>query len=84
MWATVPTPGRRVAYLTGNGCAAHDGRKVLHVIEGELVIEFEGRAAERLGPGDCVVHDGRIPHRWTVPGPGDTRLFLVVARPPQP
>jgi transcriptional regulator with XRE-family HTH domain len=63
---------------------AHDGRKVLHVIDGELIVEFEHHATERLGPGDCVVHDGRIPHRWTVPGPGDTRLFLVVARPPQP
>lgn len=62
---------------------AHDGRKVVHVIAGELIIEFERHEPQRLGPGDCIVHDARIPHRWTVPGPGETRLFLVVARAPR-
>jgi quercetin dioxygenase-like cupin family protein len=61
---------------------AHDGRKVLHLVSGRLTVEFEGHPAAHLGPGDCVVHTGRIPHRWTVCGPDTVRLFLVIVRDP--
>jgi transcriptional regulator with XRE-family HTH domain len=61
---------------------AHEGRKVLHLVEGHLSVEFEGHPTEHLGPGDCLIHAGRIPHRWTVTRPGPVRLFLVIARDP--
>jgi transcriptional regulator with XRE-family HTH domain len=59
---------------------AHPGRKVLHLIDGHLRVELEGRADVVLGPGDCLVHAASIPHRWSVEGAGPVRLFLVIAR----
>jgi|EndMetStandDraft_8_1072994.scaffolds.fasta_scaffold521653_2 transcriptional regulator with XRE-family HTH domain len=61
---------------------AHDGRKVLHLIEGRLRVELEGRDDVHLEPGDCLVHAARIPHRWSIEGDGPVRLFLVVLRDP--
>jgi transcriptional regulator with XRE-family HTH domain len=61
---------------------AHDGRKVLHLIEGALRVELEGREEVHLGPGDCLVHTARIPHRWAIEGDTPVRLFLVVLREP--
>jgi transcriptional regulator with XRE-family HTH domain len=61
---------------------AHNGRKVLHLIEGALQVELDGRDAVHLRPGDCLVHAARIPHRWTVEGDGTVRLFLVVVHDP--
>ena len=57
------------------------GEKVLHVIDGRVAVELDGRPTEHLGPGDCIVHPGAIAHRWTVEGPDPARLFLVVVRP---
>ena len=59
----------------------HPGDKVLHLIEGHLAVEFDGRATEHLGPGDCIVHPGTIAHRWRVEGDAPARIFLVVVRP---
>ena len=61
---------------------AHDGRKVLNLVDGHLTVEFEGHPSAVLDPGDCLVHAGRIPHRWSVRGPGPVRLFLVIVRDP--
>lgn len=63
---------------------AHGGEKVLHLIEGHLVVEFEtdDHPAQRLGPGDTLIHPGRIAHRWRVEGDGPVRLFLVITSPP--
>jgi transcriptional regulator with XRE-family HTH domain len=58
----------------------HPGDVVLHLLEGHLRLEFAGRLPVELGPGDCVVHPGAIPHRWTVAGDEPARLFLVVVR----
>lgn len=64
----------------------HDGEKVLHLIEGRLMVEFE--TAEhppvRLGPGDTLIHAGRIAHRWEVEGDDPVRLFLVITAEPEP
>jgi transcriptional regulator with XRE-family HTH domain len=57
----------------------HEGDKVLFLIEGALEVEFEGRPAQTLGPGDCLVHTGAIAHRWAVIGDETVRLFLVIA-----
>jgi transcriptional regulator with XRE-family HTH domain len=72
-------------YVTGPGedldvWYAHDGRKVLHLIEGALRVELDGHETVRLEAGDCLVHAASIPHRWTVDGPSPVRLFLVVLR----
>jgi transcriptional regulator with XRE-family HTH domain len=58
----------------------HPGHVVLHLLDGYLRLEFAGRPPVELGPGDCVVHPGPLPHRWTVTGDGPARIFLVVLR----
>jgi transcriptional regulator with XRE-family HTH domain len=58
----------------------HPGNVILHLLDGSVRLEFAGRPAVELGPGDCVVHPGPIPHRWTVTGDGPARIFLVVVR----
>lgn len=59
----------------------HPGDVVLHLIEGSMRLEFRGRPEVELSAGDCVVHPGPIPHRWTVIGTDRVRLFLVISRP---
>jgi transcriptional regulator with XRE-family HTH domain len=56
----------------------HPGNVVLHLIEGGLLVEFAGLPTAALGPGDCVVHPGAVPHRWSVLGREHVRLFLVI------
>jgi quercetin dioxygenase-like cupin family protein len=60
----------------------HPGDVVLHLIEGRLRVEFTGRPAVELDRGDCLVHPGDAPHRWSVVGANPVRLFLVIIRPP--
>ncbi len=60
----------------------HPGDVVLHLIEGSLTVELSGRPTVELVAGDCVVHPGEIPHRWSVVGSEVARLFLVITRSP--
>ncbi|MGH9135089.1 MAG: cupin domain-containing protein, partial [Ilumatobacteraceae bacterium] len=59
----------------------HPGDTVLHLLDGRLRIDFESRPSEHLSPGDCMVHPGKIAHRWAVEGDQPIRLFLVIVRP---
>ena len=56
----------------------HPGTVVLHLIDGELLVMFAGLPTATLAAGDCLVHPGPVPHRWSVVGPGPVRLFLVI------
>jgi transcriptional regulator with XRE-family HTH domain len=59
----------------------HPGDVVLYLLEGRLHLEFAGRPdVVELGAGDCVVHQGSIPHRWAVEGDEPAHIFLVVIR----
>lgn len=58
----------------------HPGDTVLHLIDGRLEIEFSSRPSVVLGPGDCIVHPGKIAHRWKIVGDAPIRLFLVIVR----
>lgn len=58
----------------------HPGDVILHLIEGKLRLEFSSRTDEVLGPGDCVVHPGPIPHRWSIAGGEVVHIFLVIVR----
>ncbi|HEX4980367.1 MAG TPA: XRE family transcriptional regulator [Ilumatobacteraceae bacterium] len=59
----------------------HPGDVVLHLIEGRLRVELTGRPTVDLDPGDCLVHPGDVPHRWSMIGAEPVRLFLVIIRP---
>ena len=58
----------------------HPGHVVLNLLAGRLRLEFAARPAVELSAGDCVVHPGPIPHRWTVTGDEPVRIFVVVVR----
>jgi transcriptional regulator with XRE-family HTH domain len=58
----------------------HPGEVILHLLEGSLRVEFEGRPDVVLGPGDCVVHPGPIPHRWSLERDEPVRIFLTIVR----
>jgi transcriptional regulator with XRE-family HTH domain len=57
----------------------HPGDVFLHLIEGGLRLELSAREDVVLGAGDCVVHPGPIPHRWSIDG-DSAHLFLVIVR----
>lgn len=58
----------------------HPGDVVLRLIAGRLAVEFEGLPSVELAAGDCLVHPGPIPHRWSVLGDEVAQLFLVITR----
>jgi transcriptional regulator with XRE-family HTH domain len=58
----------------------HPGEVVLHLVDGDLRVDFQGRPPVELTGGDCLVHPGSVPHRWTVVGDETVRLFLVIVR----
>jgi quercetin dioxygenase-like cupin family protein len=58
----------------------HPGDAVLHLIDGHLRVDFESRPSVHLAAGDCIVHPGKVAHRWTVEGDEPMRLFLVIVR----
>jgi transcriptional regulator with XRE-family HTH domain len=60
----------------------HPGDVVLHLIDGHLSVELAGQPTVELSAGDCVVHPGPIPHRWSVLGDAPALLFLVITRSP--
>lgn len=58
----------------------HPGDVILHLLEGSLRVEFEARSDVVLGPGDCMVHPGPIPHRWTLERDEPVRILLTIVR----
>ena len=59
----------------------HPGEVILHLLEGDLRVEFAHRPDVVLGPGDCLVHPGPIAHRWSIESDDPVRIFLVIVRP---
>lgn len=53
----------------------------LHVISGELEVELPGVGNWRLGPGDSMLHSGRLRRRWRQVGSAVTHLLVVAAGP---
>ena len=58
----------------------HPGEVVLHLIDGDLRLELADHPDVELHAGDCVVHPGAVPHRWSVVGDATVRLFRVITR----
>jgi transcriptional regulator with XRE-family HTH domain len=51
--------------------------EVLHVISGEITIEFTDRF-ERLRPGDTITFPGREPHNWRNVGDGPAEVIWTI------
>jgi transcriptional regulator with XRE-family HTH domain len=58
---------------------AHEGEEACHVLEGAIEVVY-GDDVHRLGPGDSIHWDSRIPH-W-LKNNGDVPAKLIVARTP--
>lgn len=43
----------------------HAGEEFVYVIDGELLLELEGRELRRLKAGDSAYYPGECPHRWS-------------------
>lgn len=69
-------PGERL-----NSWFETDTDITLHVISGELEVEMPGVGDWRLGPGDTMLHSGRLRRRWRQVGPEPTHLIVVAAGP---
>ena len=50
----------------------HPGNVVLHLIEGGCSSSSLDCRRPTLGAGDCLVHPGAVPHRWSVLGHRNT------------
>lgn len=61
----------------------HGGEDFLHVVDGEVRVEFGTGRTEELGSGDSLWHEGTIPHRWRVGPDVGARLLLVTGRAPR-
>lgn len=58
----------------------HPGEVILNLLTGRLRVDLENRPEITLEPGDCLVHPGPIPHRWTVLGDDPARVLVTVIR----
>lgn len=58
----------------------HPGEVVLNLLSGRLEVDLAGRPKQLLGPGDCLVHSGSIPHRWELHGAEPARILVTVIR----
>lgn len=58
----------------------HPGDVILHLIEGELRVEFADRDDVLLSGGDSLVHPGSISHRWSVQGDTEVRILVTIVR----
>ena len=58
----------------------HEGQEFILVVEGQLTFAL-GPATYQLAEGDSLTFPGDVPHRSSNPGPGTTRLVVIVAPP---
>ncbi len=55
----------------------HPGQEFVHVLSGEIVLQFEGRAAVRLRAGESAYFDSARGHLYTPGGSGAARVLAV-------
>ncbi|MBN1657926.1 MAG: cupin domain-containing protein [Anaerolineae bacterium] len=55
----------------------HAGTEWVYCLEGVIEYEVEGREY-RLSPGDNLLFDAALPHRWKNPGPTEARMLLIL------
>jgi transcriptional regulator with XRE-family HTH domain len=55
----------------------HTGQEFVFCLEGEMEYEIEGQTY-RLGPGDSLIFEAHLPHRWGNPGRTGSRSILIL------
>jgi transcriptional regulator with XRE-family HTH domain len=61
---------------TGAATIEHSGAEWVYCLEGAVEYEVEGQEY-RLVPGDDLLFDASLPHRWRNPGPAQARMLLI-------
>jgi transcriptional regulator with XRE-family HTH domain len=57
----------------------HLGEEWIYCLKGVIVYEVEGKQF-RLEPGDSLLFEASLPHRWHNPGPHQASVILVMER----
>ena len=55
---------------------SHSGREFIYCLEGKVTCII-GSQEYNLGPGDSLLFNARVPHRWRNADPGSTRLLVL-------
>jgi transcriptional regulator with XRE-family HTH domain len=55
----------------------HSGAEWVYCLEGLVEYEVEGEDYS-LTPGDNLLFDASLPHRWRNPGPGQAQMLLIL------
>jgi transcriptional regulator with XRE-family HTH domain len=58
--------------------AQHRGQEMLFVVKGRIDVAFP-HASAQLGPGDCIVFSGQIPHRVLSLRPQRAEILVIVS-----
>ena len=64
----------------GTGQVVHTGHEFVCCLAGRVRYEIDG-TAYLLEPGDFLLFEANLPHRWGNPGDEDARLLLVLQAP---
>jgi transcriptional regulator with XRE-family HTH domain len=62
---------------SGPGTMSHDGHELVYCLQGVVEYAIEGQTY-RLGRGDSLLFEARLPHCWRNPNEADPALFLLV------
>lgn len=62
---------------SGNATIVHTGQEFIYCLSGELIYWVEGRAFG-LSPGDSLIFDAHLPHRWANPSDEITQAVMVI------
>jgi quercetin dioxygenase-like cupin family protein len=57
--------------------STHEGQEFLYVLEGEIVVELEGKD-HRLGPGDAIYYDSIDTHLVRAGGDQPAKIVAVL------
>jgi quercetin dioxygenase-like cupin family protein len=55
----------------------HSGAEWVHCLQGLVEYEVEGKP-NRLVPGDTLLFDASLPHRWENAGPAQAQMLLIL------
>jgi len=64
----------------GTGQVVHAGHEFVCCLAGRVCYEIDG-ATYQLDPGDLLLFEADLPHRWGNPGAEEARLVLVLQAP---
>jgi quercetin dioxygenase-like cupin family protein/DNA-binding Xre family transcriptional regulator len=59
----------------------HEGEEFVYVLQGSIVIHFDGAESIKLKQGDCMYFAADLPHTYDNPARKASRLLLVVSPP---